>query len=104
MTGTPTMSLRVPQDPEMRRALREAAKVLRSGHISAAALLDWLASRQTAQEGFDLRLLATEQRIALLEAAVERIAAECGLRALLPVSGIGDRSVSHDRRRTRRSK
>ncbi|HYD66051.1 hypothetical protein [Azospirillum sp.] len=104
MTGTPTMSLRVPQDTEMRRALREAAKALRLGQITATALLDWLASRQTAQDGFDLRLLATEQRIALLEAAVERIAVECGVRTPLPMAGIGDRAASHDRRRARRSK
>ncbi|HYH17243.1 MAG TPA: hypothetical protein VD995_01380 [Azospirillum sp.] len=104
MSDTPTMSLRVPQDAEMRRALREAAKALRLGQVSAAALLDWLAKRPSAQEGFDLRLLATEQRISLLEAAVERLAVECGVRMPLTAAPAEEHAVLPDRRRSRRSK
>jgi hypothetical protein len=104
MTDTPTMSLRVPQDPDMRRALREAARALRLGQVSAAALLDWLAHRQSTNEGFDQRLHATEQRVTQLEAAVERLAVECGVRPLPVTPRSEDRAAPHARRRARRSK
>ncbi|HEY0837455.1 MAG TPA: hypothetical protein VGE72_26305 [Azospirillum sp.] len=104
MSDTPTMSVRVPQDAGMRRALRETAKALRLGQVSAAELLDWLASRRSAHEGFDQRLIATEQRVELLEAAVDLLAAECGVRVRPPVGRAGERAAPRDRRRSSLSK
>lgn len=73
MVDTPTMSLRVPHNAEMRKALREAARALRQGQISAEALLAWLASRPTNDQGLGERFDAIEGRLAALEAAVERL-------------------------------
>ena len=73
MVDTPTMSLRVPHNADMRKALREAARALRQGQISAEALLAWLASRPANDQGLTERVNAIEGRIAALEAAVERL-------------------------------
>lgn len=73
MVDTPTMSLRVPHNAEMRKALREAARALRQGQISAESLLAWLASRATNDQGLAERVVAIEGRLAALEAAVERL-------------------------------
>lgn len=73
MVDTPTMSLRVPHDTDMRKALREAARALRQGQITAEALLAWLASRPAHDPGLTERVAAIEGRLATLEAAVERL-------------------------------
>ncbi|HYH38265.1 MAG TPA: hypothetical protein VD860_08595 [Azospirillum sp.] len=73
MVDTPTMSLRVPHNADMRKALREAARALRQGQITADALLAWLASRPTQDQGLTERVTAIEERLASLEATVERL-------------------------------
>lgn len=73
MVDTPTMSLRVPHNAEMRKALREAARALRLGQITAESLLAWLASRPANDQGLTDRVVAIEARLAGLEAAVERL-------------------------------
>lgn len=73
MVDTPTMSLRVPHDVEMRKALREAARALRQGQVSAEALLAWLASRLSSDQGLTERVAVIEERLAAVEAAVERL-------------------------------
>lgn len=73
MVDTPTMSLRVPHDTDMRKALREAAKALRQGQVSATALLAWLASRQSTDQGLTERVDAIEGRLAALEAVMQRL-------------------------------
>ncbi|WP_448190507.1 hypothetical protein [Azospirillum sp. sgz301742] len=72
MADTPTMSLRVPHNAEMRKALREAAKAMRQGQVSAEALLAWLASRLSTDHGLTERVEAIEGRLAALETAMER--------------------------------
>ena len=73
MVDTPTMSLRVPHNAEMRKALREAAKALRQGQVSAEALLAWLASRLSSDQGLTERVAAIEERLATVEAAIQRL-------------------------------
>ncbi|PWC53031.1 hypothetical protein [Azospirillum sp. TSO22-1] len=73
MVDTPTMSLRVPHDADMRKALREAARALRQGQITAEALLAWLASRPAHDQGLTERVTAIEERLATLETTVERL-------------------------------
>lgn len=73
MVDTPTMSLRVPQNTDMRKALREAARALRQGQITAEALLSWLSSRPANDQGLSDRVVAIEGRLATLEAAVRRM-------------------------------
>lgn len=73
MVDTPTMSLRVPQDANMRKALREAARALRQGQISADALLAWVATRPAQDQGLGDRVAVIEQRLSALEATVEQI-------------------------------
>ena len=73
MVDTPTMSLRVPHNAEMRKALREAARALRQGQVSAEALLAWLASRPSSDAGLTARVGALEGRLAAVEAALERL-------------------------------
>lgn len=74
MVDTPTMSLRVPHDADMRKALREAARALRQGQIAAEALLAWLASRPAHDQGLTERVAAIEERLTTLEATAERLA------------------------------
>lgn len=62
------MSLRVPPCPETRRALREAARALREGRITAARLLSWLAGEQVTANGLADRVQALEHRLDALEA------------------------------------
>ena len=73
MVDTPTMSLRVPHNADMRKALREAARALRQGQITAESLLAWLASRPAHDQGLNERVAAIEGRLSTLEAAVERL-------------------------------
>ena len=73
MVDTPTMSLRVPHNVDMRKALREAAKALRQGQVSAEALLAWLASRMSADQGLSERVTAIEERLAAVEVVVGRL-------------------------------
>lgn len=73
MVDTPTMSLRVPHDPTMRKALREAARALRQGQITSDALLAWLASRPAQDQGLGERVAAIEHRLSALEATVEQL-------------------------------
>jgi len=72
MIDTPTMSLRVPQNSDMRRALREAARALRQGQVSATALLHWLAEQQMADDSLTRRVDALEDRLSALEAVVRQ--------------------------------
>lgn len=67
MSVTPTMSLRVPPCPETRKALREAARALREGRITAARLLSWLAGEQVAADSLADRVKDLENRIDALE-------------------------------------
>jgi uncharacterized protein (DUF2164 family) len=67
------MSLRVPHDIEMRKALREVARALRQGQVSAEALLAWLSSRLSSDQGLTERVAVIEERLATVEAAVERL-------------------------------
>jgi len=67
MGVTPTMSLRVPACPETRRALRETARALREGRITAAHLLSWLAGEQVTANGLADRVRALEDRVNALE-------------------------------------
>ncbi|WP_431854207.1 hypothetical protein [Azospirillum sp.] len=73
MVDTPTMSLRVPHNADMRKALREAARALRQGQITAEALLTWLASRPAHDQGLTERVTAIEERLITLETTVERL-------------------------------
>lgn len=73
MVDTPTMSLRVPHDVEMRKALRDVARALRQGQVSAEALLAWLSSRLSSDQGLTERVAVIEERLAAVEAAVERL-------------------------------
>ena len=61
------MSLRVPPCPETRRALREAARALREGRITAARLLSWLSDEHVAAYSLADRVKALEDRLHALE-------------------------------------
>lgn len=61
------MSLRVPPCPETRRALRETARALREGRITAAALLSWLDGEHVTAASLADRLKALEDRVTALE-------------------------------------